>query len=159
MQAAVLVGRPPSRFGKELFEQHPVGPAMIHPAETATKLPSWSNLLEGGVRRALIVGVGLQILQQVSGRTHIQHITTFSEIPPVGDGDGGEMGILISLVPFERLWVLDYVTDEVEKLVSCSPLFESAIFSCFKFDILVAVLWNQCGAVLHPSNPYAIGCW
>jgi hypothetical protein len=105
---------------------------MIHPAETATKLPSWSNLLEGGVRRALIVGVGLQILQQVSGRTHIQHITTFSEIPPVGDGDGREMGILISLVAFERLWVLDYVID-VEKLVCfCSPLFESAIFSCLK---------------------------
>jgi hypothetical protein len=43
-----------------------VGPAMIHPAETATKLPALSNLLEGGVQRALIVGVGLQILQQVS---------------------------------------------------------------------------------------------
>ncbi|CAK9233107.1 unnamed protein product [Sphagnum jensenii] len=74
-QAAVLVGRPPSRFGKELFEQHPVGPAMIHPAETATKLPSWSNLLEGGVRRALIVGVGLQILQQFCGINAVLYFT------------------------------------------------------------------------------------
>ncbi|CAM6010225.1 unnamed protein product [Sphagnum balticum] len=74
-QAAVLVGRPPSRFGKELFQQHPVGPAMIHPSETATKLPSWSNLLEGGVRRALIVGVGLQILQQFCGINAVLYFT------------------------------------------------------------------------------------
>ncbi|CAM6032507.1 unnamed protein product [Sphagnum compactum] len=74
-QAAVLVGRPPSRFGKELFQQHPVGPAMIHPAETATKLPSLSNLLEGGVRRALIVGVGLQILQQFCGINAVLYFT------------------------------------------------------------------------------------
>jgi hypothetical protein len=65
MQAAVLVSHP-SQYGKELLQEHPVGPAIIHPGETATRLPSWSNLLEGGVRRALIVGVGIQILQQVS---------------------------------------------------------------------------------------------
>lgn len=64
MQAAVIVGQP-SQFGKELLEEHPVGPAMIHPAETATNGPPWASLLEGGVRRALIVGVGIQILQQV----------------------------------------------------------------------------------------------
>lgn len=64
MQAAVIVGQP-SHLGKELLEEHPVGPAMIHPAETATKGPLWASLLEGGVRRALIVGVGIQILQQV----------------------------------------------------------------------------------------------
>jgi len=64
LQAAVLVGH--SAQYEELLGEHPVGPAMIHPAETATKLPALSNLLEGGVQRALIVGVGLQILQQVS---------------------------------------------------------------------------------------------
>lgn len=51
---------------KDLLDEHPVGPAMIHPAEHAKQGPAWSNLMEGGVRRALIVGVGLQVLQQVS---------------------------------------------------------------------------------------------
>ncbi|CAK9883082.1 unnamed protein product [Sphagnum jensenii] len=73
-QAAVLVSHP-SQYGKELLQEHPVGPAIIHPAETATRLPSWSNLLEGGVRRALIVGVGIQILQQFSGINAVLYFT------------------------------------------------------------------------------------
>jgi MFS family permease len=74
MQAAVLVSHP-SQYGKELLQEHPVGPAIIHPGETATRLPSWSNLLEGGVRRALIVGVGIQILQQFSGINAVLYFT------------------------------------------------------------------------------------
>jgi MFS family permease len=72
-QAAVLVGH--SAQYEELIGEHPVGPAMIHPAETATKLPALSNLLEGGVQRALIVGVGLQILQQLSGINAVLYFT------------------------------------------------------------------------------------
>ena len=38
---------------------------MIHPAQLATKGPAWSELFDGGVKQALIVGVTLQILEQV----------------------------------------------------------------------------------------------
>lgn len=62
--AAALVSRP-SQYGKEILLEKPVGPALIHPAETATNGPAWSDLLEGGVKQALIVGVTLQILEQV----------------------------------------------------------------------------------------------
>lgn len=64
IHAAALVSQP-ALYSKELLNQHPVGPAMVHPAETAAKGPSWRDLFEPGVRHALIVGVGLQILQQV----------------------------------------------------------------------------------------------
>lgn len=49
----------------ELLKEHPVGPAMLNPAEIAKHGSSRSYLKQAGVRRALIVGVGLQILQQV----------------------------------------------------------------------------------------------
>lgn len=64
IQAAALVSQP-ALYSKELMDQHPVGPAMVHPAETASKGPIWAALLEPGVKHALFVGVGIQILQQV----------------------------------------------------------------------------------------------
>lgn len=64
IQVAALVSQP-ALYNKELMHQQPVGPAMIHPSETTAKGPSWSDLFEPGVKHALIVGVGLQILQQV----------------------------------------------------------------------------------------------
>lgn len=65
VQAAALVSQP-ALYPKELMhQQHPVGPAMVHPTETVTKGPSWRDLCEPGVKHALLVGVGIQILQQV----------------------------------------------------------------------------------------------
>lgn len=64
VQAAALVSQP-ALYSKELLDQHTVGPAMVHPAETAKKGPAWAALLDPGVKRALVVGVGIQILQQV----------------------------------------------------------------------------------------------
>lgn len=64
IQAAALVSQP-ALYSKELMDQHPIGPAMVHPSEAASKAPSWAVLLEPGVKRALIVGIGIQILQQV----------------------------------------------------------------------------------------------
>lgn len=64
IQAAALVSQP-ALYTKELMEQHPVGPAMVHPSETASKGPIWAALLEPGVKRALFVGIGIQLLQQV----------------------------------------------------------------------------------------------
>jgi hypothetical protein len=64
IQAAALVSQP-ALYSKELMDQHPVGPAMVHPSQTATKAPIWTALLEPGVKHALFVGIGIQLLQQV----------------------------------------------------------------------------------------------
>ncbi|TKY75542.1 Monosaccharide-sensing protein 2 [Spatholobus suberectus] len=74
VQAAALVSNS-ALYNKELMRQRPVGPAMIHPSETAAKGPSWSDLFEPGVKHALIVGVGLQILQQFSGINGVLYYT------------------------------------------------------------------------------------
>lgn len=68
IQAAALVSQP-ALFSEELMKQHPVGPAMVHPSETAMKGPSWRDLLEPGVKHALVVGIGIQILQQVQSKS------------------------------------------------------------------------------------------
>ncbi|MBA0828945.1 hypothetical protein Goarm_013570 [Gossypium armourianum] len=67
--AAALVSHP-ALYSKELMKQHPVGPAIVHPAEAA-KGPSWNDLLEPGVKHALVVGVGIEMLQQFSGMSSI----------------------------------------------------------------------------------------
>nr|KYP41073.1 Monosaccharide-sensing protein 2 [Cajanus cajan] len=74
VQAAALVSQP-ALYNKELMHQQPVGPAMIHPSATAAKGPSWSDLFEPGVKHALIVGVGIQILQQFSGINGVLYYT------------------------------------------------------------------------------------
>ncbi|KAG2390616.1 Monosaccharide-sensing protein [Vigna angularis] len=74
VQAAALVSQS-ALYNKELMHQQPVGPAMIHPSETAAKGPSWSDLFEPGVKHALIVGVGIQILQQFSGINGVLYYT------------------------------------------------------------------------------------
>lgn len=72
--AAALISRP-SQYGKDIHLENQVGPALIHPAETATKGPAWSDLLEGGVKQALIVGVFLQILEQFGGINAVLNFT------------------------------------------------------------------------------------
>ncbi|CAN4123124.1 unnamed protein product [Withania somnifera] len=74
IQAAALVSQP-ALYSKELMDQHPVGPAMVHPSEAASKGPSWAALLEPGVKHALIVGIGIQILQQFSGINGVMYYT------------------------------------------------------------------------------------
>ncbi|XP_062176632.1 monosaccharide-sensing protein 2-like [Alnus glutinosa] len=74
IQAAALVSQP-ALYSAELMNQQPVGPAMVHPSETAAKGPSWSVLFEPGVKHALAVGVGLQILQQFSGINGVLYYT------------------------------------------------------------------------------------
>ncbi|XP_060199994.1 monosaccharide-sensing protein 2-like [Lycium barbarum] len=74
IQAAALVSQP-ALYSKELMGQHPVGPAMVHPSETASKGPSWAALLEPGVKSALIVGIGIQMLQQFSGINGVMYYT------------------------------------------------------------------------------------
>ncbi|KAI5402215.1 monosaccharide-sensing protein 2 [Lathyrus oleraceus] len=74
VQTAALVSKP-ALYNKDLMHQKPVGPAMIHPSETAAKGPSWNDLFEPGVKHALFVGVGLQILQQFSGINGVLYYT------------------------------------------------------------------------------------
>lgn len=74
VQAAALVSQP-ALYSKELLDQHPVGPAMVHPAETAKKGPVWGALLDPGIKHALIVGIGIQLLQQFSGIGGILYYT------------------------------------------------------------------------------------
>jgi hypothetical protein len=64
-QAAALVSQP-ALSSMALVSRHSIGPAMDHAPETVAKGTSnWSYLLEPGIKRALFVGVGLQMLQQV----------------------------------------------------------------------------------------------
>ncbi|GAB4838674.1 trans-aconitate methyltransferase 2 [Ancistrocladus abbreviatus] len=74
IKASALV-RQPALYSKELMDQHPVGPAMIHPSVAAAKGPSWSDLLEPGVKHALAVGIGIQVLQQFSGINGVLYYT------------------------------------------------------------------------------------
>ncbi|KAJ6937554.1 hypothetical protein NC652_012010 [Populus alba x Populus x berolinensis] len=74
VQAAALVSQS-ALYPKELLNQHPVGPAMVHPSETVARGPSWRDLFEPGVKHALAVGVGLQILQQFAGINGVLYYT------------------------------------------------------------------------------------
>ncbi|KAK8935985.1 Monosaccharide-sensing protein 2 [Platanthera zijinensis] len=74
IQAAALVSQP-ALYSKDLMKQHPVGPAMVHPSEAVAKGSLLADLLEPGVKQALIVGVGIQILQQFSGINGVLYYT------------------------------------------------------------------------------------
>ncbi|KAL2895226.1 Monosaccharide-sensing protein 2 [Bienertia sinuspersici] len=73
-QASALVSNSAIQ-SKELLDQFPVGPAMVHPAEIASQGPIWKALLEPGVKRALIVGIGIQMLQQFAGINGVLYYT------------------------------------------------------------------------------------
>lgn len=74
IQAAALVSQP-ALYSKDLMQQHTVGPAMVHPSEAVAKGSLLADLLEPGVKQALIVGVGIQILQQFSGINGVLYYT------------------------------------------------------------------------------------
>ncbi|XP_031402775.1 monosaccharide-sensing protein 2-like [Punica granatum] len=50
-------------------------PTMTYIPETPTSGPGWSDLFEPGVKRALLVGIGIQILQQFSGINGVLYYT------------------------------------------------------------------------------------
>jgi len=47
----------------------------VHPSEAVAKGSTWKELFEPGVKHALVVGVGLQILQQFSGINGVLYYT------------------------------------------------------------------------------------
>ncbi|XP_024361211.1 monosaccharide-sensing protein 2 isoform X2 [Physcomitrium patens] len=69
--AAVLVAQ--TAINRALLNEHPVGPATLNPTEAAKHSHVLSSLMEGGVRRALAVGVGMQVLQQLCGINVVLH--------------------------------------------------------------------------------------
>ncbi|KAF1893419.1 hypothetical protein Lal_00001892 [Lupinus albus] len=73
VHASALVSQP-ALYSKQLIGQQPVGPAMVHPSETS-KESIWKSLLEPGVKHALIVGIGIQLLQQFSGINGVLYYT------------------------------------------------------------------------------------
>ncbi|CAH9145291.1 unnamed protein product [Cuscuta epithymum] len=76
IHAAALVSQSALYSNKVMDQPHPDGPAMVLPSEIAPKEgPGWAALLEPGVKRALIVGIGLQILQQFSGINGVMYYT------------------------------------------------------------------------------------
>ncbi|XP_019088130.1 PREDICTED: monosaccharide-sensing protein 2-like isoform X1 [Camelina sativa] len=87
VQASALVSQP-ALYSKDLLREHTIGPAMLHPSETP-KGSIWHDLQDPGVKRALVVGVGLQILQQFSGINGVLYYT-----PQILEQAG--VGILLS---------------------------------------------------------------
>ncbi|CAL4967807.1 unnamed protein product [Urochloa decumbens] len=68
--ALYLHGKPPHQ------QQHGDGPALMHPAAAEAAAPSaWRELLEPGVRHALVCGVTMQVLQQFSGINGVLYYT------------------------------------------------------------------------------------
>ncbi|CAN6324704.1 unnamed protein product [Urochloa humidicola] len=74
VQAAALVSQP-ALYSKELLEQRAAGPAMVHPSEAVAKGSKWADLFEPGVKHALFVGIGIQILQQFAGINGVLYYT------------------------------------------------------------------------------------
>ncbi|KMT10443.1 hypothetical protein BVRB_5g115690 [Beta vulgaris subsp. vulgaris] len=74
VKAAALVSQP-ALYSRDFMDRDSIGPAMVHPSEASAKRPSWRDFLEPGVRRALVVGVGLQLLQQFAGINGVLYYT------------------------------------------------------------------------------------
>ncbi|XP_052195016.1 monosaccharide-sensing protein 2-like [Diospyros lotus] len=88
IHASALVSQS-ALYSKELIGLLPIEPEMVQPSQTAVKRPSWADLFEPGVKHALIVGVGIQILQQFSGINGVLYYT-----PQILEQAG--VGILLS---------------------------------------------------------------
>ncbi|XP_072988307.1 monosaccharide-sensing protein 2-like isoform X1 [Typha latifolia] len=74
IHAAALVSDP-ALYSKHKMNWHTIGPAMVHPSEAAAKGPKWKDLFEPGVRHALLIGIGIQILQQFAGINGVLYYT------------------------------------------------------------------------------------
>ncbi|XP_057542417.1 monosaccharide-sensing protein 2-like [Amaranthus tricolor] len=74
VQAAGLVSQSNLKI-KDFKGESPFEGGKIQPSSAVTKGPSWRELFEPGVKRALVVGMGLQILQQFSGINGVLYYT------------------------------------------------------------------------------------
>ncbi|CAN1305020.1 Monosaccharide-sensing protein 2 [Linum perenne] len=147
VQAAALVSQP-ALYSKDLVNQHPVGPAMVHPSEAASKGSSWRDLFEPGVKRALVVGVGLQILQQLvleffleTWALVISGVTTLLMLPSIAVAMrlmdiAGRRSLLLTTIP---ALILSLVVLVIGSMVNFGSVVNAAIstvsvivyFCCF----------------------------
>ncbi|XP_027073596.2 monosaccharide-sensing protein 2 [Coffea arabica] len=74
IHAAALVSQSVLRL-EDVSGQNSIIEAVDKPSESAVKGPSWRDLLEPGVKHALIVGILIQILQQFSGINGVLYYT------------------------------------------------------------------------------------
>ncbi|XP_057809347.1 monosaccharide-sensing protein 2-like [Salvia miltiorrhiza] len=74
VHAAALVSHSVLR-ADDVTSHQSIGLATDKKPEAAAKGPSWRDLFEPGVKHALVVGVGLQILQQFSGINGVLYYT------------------------------------------------------------------------------------
>ncbi|KAL3527315.1 hypothetical protein ACH5RR_011971 [Cinchona calisaya] len=74
IHAAALVSQSVLRL-EDVCGQNSIIEAVDKPSESSVKGPSWRDLFEPGVKHALIVGVGIQILQQFSGINGVLYYT------------------------------------------------------------------------------------
>ncbi|KAK6127568.1 hypothetical protein DH2020_038686 [Rehmannia glutinosa] len=74
VHAAALVSQSVLRT-EDIMSHHSIEAATDKKPEAATKGPSWRDLFEPGVKHALVVGVGIQILQQFSGINGVLYYT------------------------------------------------------------------------------------
>ncbi|CAN1322649.1 Monosaccharide-sensing protein 2 [Linum perenne] len=147
VQAAALVSQP-ALYSKALIDQHPVGPAMVHPSESAGKGPVWAALLDPGVKSALIVGMGIQILQQVligisseSSSFLISALTTLLMLPCIAIAMrlmdiSGRRSLLLATIP---VLIFSLIILVISRLVNLSSIVNAVIstacviiyFCCF----------------------------
>ncbi|KAI3462290.1 hypothetical protein Pfo_018953 [Paulownia fortunei] len=74
IHAAALVSQSVLR-AEDITSHHSIGTATDKQPEAAAKGPTWRDLFEPGVKHALVVGVGIQILQQFSGINGVLYYT------------------------------------------------------------------------------------
>lgn len=74
VHAAALVSHSVLR-ADDITSHHSIGLATEKQPQAAANGPSWRDLFEPGVKHALVVGVGLQILQQFSGINGVLYYT------------------------------------------------------------------------------------
>ncbi|GJP32294.1 hypothetical protein CLOM_g16876 [Closterium sp. NIES-68] len=72
IQVSVLVSQQNSLAPLECDTE---GPAMVHPSKTEGAEGGFSSLKEPGVKQALVVGIGLQVLQQACGINAVLYYT------------------------------------------------------------------------------------
>ncbi|PON75233.1 Sugar/inositol transporter [Parasponia andersonii] len=137
VQAAALVSQP-ALYSQELVHQNPVGPAMVHPA-TAAKGPSWRELFEPGVKHALVVGVGIQILQQV-----LFWFSVFSHIgwhycPTLGPSIA-RLSVLSLLMQFSGINGVLYYTPQILEQAGVGVLLSNLGLSSSSASLLISAL-------------------
>ncbi|GMI74703.1 tonoplast monosaccharide transporter2 [Hibiscus trionum] len=104
VHAAALVSQS-ALSSRDLMKNHPVGPAMVHPAETAQG-SIWNDLFEPGVKHALVVGVGIEMLQQFSGLSSVLYY-----IPQILDLAGvGVLGSKIGMSSYSASLLVSLIT-------------------------------------------------